>query len=219
MQKRARWSLGWVCLLALCLGGPQASAKAAKVQIKPAKTFKKLPKWVRTKLTKGEVPVKVNNPKNSKLRGALATAWIIVNASPTKVYAEMIKFDKRYEYMPRLIKSTITKRLTPTTLKVNQVMKVMWVKIAVNLNISLTPKKKIAWVLDKKKKNGVKENIGSWEFEGIDNNKKTMITYQLYTETGRAVPGFIRNILIKSDLPNVLRHVRKRVMSNGKWKK
>lgn len=201
-----------------------ASAKGKKaspaVKLKAAKPFAKLKKSLRTALLKGEIPstsysVKMKNGK----KAMVAASWAIVKKPIKTVYNEMIKFQDRYKYMPNSIKSQVVKRYNKRELHVYQVSKFWWTKIPVNIRVKLTPHTKITWALMKDKKNGIKDNLGYWVFEPLNKGKHTLISYSLYTNTGRSVPSFIKRMILRNSLPSVLKNVRKRIMSGGKWHK
>lgn len=219
--------LRWCGVLLFCgvvgLWGTSVDAnEKPPVVLKPAVPYAKLASAIQKKLLAGEVPVELERLKNAKGQDvAIAKAWIIIPTTPKKVFSILQDVAKRYEYMPRLNKSILMKRFGPYDVYVYQEMQILWTRIPLHLRLTMTPERKIAWRLikEKGKKNGVKENFGAWEFEPLDGGQKTLLSYTLFTDSGMLIPAFIRDALVKGDLPTVLKNARKRVMSDGRWKK
>lgn len=57
----------------------------------------------------------------------------------------------------------------------------------------------------------VKNNVGGWLLEPIDNGQKTRATYTLWTDGGGGVPAFLLNSLNKKRLMDLFEIVEKRV--------
>ena len=49
--------------------------------------------------------------------------------------------------------------------------------------------------------------------------KSTLAEYTIAVDSGKFVPQFIEDYLTRKDLPQILNSLRRRVESDGKWKK
>lgn len=204
-------------LLSLC--SPASATRKGKSLLRPAKPFAKLSKSLQKRILKGEIPVEDYTVKRNGKDVGIALARTLIKATPMAVFQYMKVFRKRPQYMPRLTAAKVMKKLKGNHVYVYQRLQIMWKKIHLHLKIQLNPGKSIRWGLMPGKKSSVVANVGAWVFEPIQGGKHTLLTYSLYTQPRDWVPGWLKNILVKSDIPNVLRNVRKYVESKGKFKK
>ncbi len=199
---------------------PKKLSPAEQLALSPPTPYSKLPDKVKLKLQRGETVVEIFKKKNERNKEVYVTiARAIIKAPPSEVYSQLSQLNKTHEYMPRLYYSKVQKKLGQNTYYVLRKLKVVWTKIVLNLWVHLVPNKRIEWRLFPNLKNGIRNTVGAFHLEPIEGGKKTFITYSLYTDSGRWVPGFIKKILIKKDLPKVITAIRKRVLSKGRWKK
>lgn len=184
------------------------------------KPFRTLPLKVRLALLSGKTRVFIKYRKNEVGKKMVVTRTEIVIRKPPKMaYKGMADFKNTHLFMPRMYYSKLIKKLKKNTYHVLRKLKVAWVKIPMNVEIRLKPHRRYEFSLMRHLKNGVRDSEGAMTFEPILKGKYTFVTYRLYSDSGRWVPGFIKNPLLKRDLPNVLKALRKRVESNFKWKK
>jgi len=76
----------------------------------------------------------------------------------------------------------------------------------------------LSWRLDKSKKNDINDTTGSWTIKPYGQNR-TLIDYSVTVDSGMPIPKFIENFLFNRDLPGVAKALKKRVESNGAYKK
>lgn len=223
IQLGCKLLLGLGCSLLLWASPANAGQldhPAAKIALKQPAPFARLSASVQKQLKRGKRVVRLYYRKNDKgKRSIVAEAKAIIKAPPIKVYEQLARVEKIQEFMPNMIYSKIKKKLGPNRYFMHRTIKVLWTKIHMFLTVALTPGKRLTWHLDRTKKNGIKDTVGTMTFLPYNGGKYTYVTYRVYTDTGRAIPGFIRRMLIKSSLPNVLKSLNKRVMSGGRWKK
>lgn len=209
--------VGLVCMASPAMAG---DSPAAKLALKMPQPFAKLPADMQKKLLHGKRVVTLFYRLNKKGKKVIvAQARGIIKRPPAQVYFHLSQVERVQEFMPNLIYSKIQKKLGPNTFLMLRIIKVLWTKIKMYLRVELVPKRRLIWRLVPHKDNGIADTVGAMTMEGIHGGKHTLVTYSVFTDTGRAVPGFIRKMLIRGSLPNVIKALEKRTMSDGRWKK
>lgn len=199
---------------------PQFTSAAALYGLQKPRPFKKLNAKLRKALEKGKIKVWINYRANELGKKKIVTKVLgIINKPPKAVFAQMAQLEKAHKFMPRMTYSKITKKISKTEYNVLRKISVAWKSIAMHIRIKLTPNKRYQFHLLRRKKNDIRDSVGAYNFEAIHGGKHTLVTYCLYSDSGRWIPGWVRRPLLRKDLPGVVRAMRKRVMSGGKWKK
>ncbi len=199
---------------------PKELSPAEKMVLSPPPSFSQLPPKVVADLLKGKVVTEIFKRKNRKNKMVYVTiARKIIKATPKEIFEQLSQLEQTHKYMPRLYYSKVKKQFSKNTFYVHRKLKVAWVKVNLHIWIKLTPYKKIEWRLFPNKKNDIKNTVGAFVLEPIKGGKETLVTYLLYTDSGRWVPGFIKKIMLRKDLPKVMKALEKRVLSGGKWEK
>jgi uncharacterized membrane protein len=196
-----------------------AALSLALAELPPAATASKLNETEFNQAKKGEVVVKGETFKTSDGKdGARGKAWVVIDAAPDTCLNTLMKYEDAPTYMPRLKKVDI-KKVTPDSWTLTQDVKVMLSTYTYTLDVTWNREKKtMAWVLDPKTTNDIKDTTGSWEFRPLPDNK-TLLEYGITLDSGKAVPQFISDYMTQKDLPEVLLSFKRRVESGGKWTK
>ncbi len=171
------------------------------------------------KLKKGEVFVtdEIFRDKDGKDKGR-GRAYILINRPASKVFSILLDFNKMKEYFPRIVNSKIISR-KGNIVKVFFDLKFMFKHVRYYLDHFIKPDQYyFEWQLDKNKKNDIDETTGYWQICPLDSQRSIAI-YSVYVDTGMLVPSFVQKWLTKGDLPDVLKTLKKRAESDGKWKK
>ncbi len=174
----------------------------------------------KARLEKGEVVVHAETyetPDGKKGRGK---AYVIIKKPREVIYDQLTKGYKEFpEFMPRLEKVDV-KSLTDTSMKVRSYVGVGLSTYEYTLAFKLDRAAfQTDWTLDKTADNDVKETTGQWKLHELEPGKSTLAEYTIAVDTGKFVPQFIEDYLTRKDLPQILNALRKRVESDGKWKK
>lgn len=180
----------------------------------------KLTEKERAKLEKGEVVVHgevYETPDGKKGRGH---AWVIIKKPREAVYEQLTKGYQDFpQFMPRLEKVDVQSR-TETAMKVRSYVGVGFSTYEYTLAFKLDPAAfTTSWTLDKSVKNDVKDTTGEWKLHELEPGKSTLAEYTIAVDSGKFVPQFIEDYLTRKDLPQILNSLRRRVESDGKWKK
>ena len=151
---------------------------------------------------------------------ARGMAIAIIRKPWTDVWDILTNYDKQPEYMPRLTKCRVDKK-DGNTWYVFHKLKVLFVGIEYTLKMTLNrEKRRIHWEVAKDLPHDIAETIGSWEFfPHGPQGKHTLVAYRIFLDSGRMIPQSVQNMLTKKDLPGVLRSLRRRVETGGKWQK
>lgn len=210
------------------MGMTTQQAEAKRVADSPAARFawQKPPKYAtlsnkeKHKLMLGKVTVQLTHRKNEKGKKMLVTLARGVIKSPIKkAFKTLAQLNKAQDFMPRMFYSKIIKKLDKNSWHVLRKLKIAWKVIKINTRIRLIPPTRYEFNLRRHLKNDIKDSVGAYTFESINGGKHTLITYTNYSDSGRWIPGFIRNPILRKDLPGVIHAIRKRTLSNHTWRK
>lgn len=175
------------------------------------------------KLTAGEVVVRdASHLKADGKAVGKTKSFTIINAPIDRIFAEVLNPLNQPKYMPRLEKVLLEKRVGKTAYY-HLFVKILIVDVDYHLILSEdynSPELKVmSWKTDKTRENGLKDTYGFWALRPWQDGKKTLLEYDLFVDTGRMIPEFAQNFLLKRDLPDILDNIRKYMESNGKWRK
>jgi len=145
--------------------------------------------------------------------------YVIVNRPLEVCWSIMTDFDKKKEYYPRVVVSEVVKR------EENKA----WVREVLDFRIASIEyvmvqkmdrqKYRVDFYLDPAYPHDLKDSQGFWHWEKLD-DKRSLLTYAVTTaDVGLPVPEFIVKALSSRDLPGIAENLKKRIESNGKWRK
>jgi hypothetical protein len=168
----------------------------------------------------GKVPTRTEVFTNNGGRAA-GRGWgaIVIERPIADVWATLARYEDRAEYVPRLKSVTVLAR-EPGRLRVRQEIDatvttaryVAWFRLD-------EAERTISWTLDKSAPdNTVKEADGDYRMAELA-PARTLLVYRAYVDTGFRVPQAIQSYLQKRSIPDLLRAVKRRVESGGRWKK
>ena len=139
----------------------------------------------------------------------------LVKAKPEKVWDILMDCEKYPEFMPVKEYKYKTRGSGFDIVHVQPEAPAMF-------NVSYDMKRtynKADWKISFAKVAGkIKSINGWWKFEPLD-SKYTKITYVSNVDIGMPVPGFVKDYFAKGSLMKVADGVKKRVESNGTWKR
>jgi len=171
-------------------------------------------------LLRGEVVYKSIKTTDSegKLSG-YGQSMVLVNATPEKAWEIFTQFDKQAEYFPRKTVSAVLDS-KPGFALVQKKFKFYWVTIAYVNQYRIDAKNhRIDFAIDQSKPHDIKDSAGFFLFEKVEPQKTLFIYGVTRLSTGIAMPAVVQEYMQKKDLPAVADNVRKRIESNGTWKK
>jgi hypothetical protein len=64
----------------------------------------------------------------------------------------------------------------------------------------------------------IRDTSGYWKLFPLDDDKRTLAVYHVYSDPGIALPGFILDLITKSTMPGVMKAVKKAVIEGRKGK-
>jgi ribosome-associated toxin RatA of RatAB toxin-antitoxin module len=159
------------------------------------------------RLAKGEIIVKAYKVKGSDVPKAVVRA--VVNSPPEKVWevvSNCNKFNKRFD---RVAKSKLLKRSGEDytcTVTIDMPFPIGDLTGVTRAKHTIKNGKRLRkWSLIK---GDYRINNGSWLVEDYGNGK-SMVTYSIHAEPNVPIPGWIRDEAQKSNLPNVIKRLRK----------
>lgn len=172
-----------------------------------------------TRMEKGGVVVKTDTyPTGDGTRGAGITAYCVINKPPDAAWAVMLNYHKFDEFMPRLERIEVLEK-TKHTMKITETVRVPLGAISYTLDLIFKPTQRtVSWALDKSRKHDIADTFGAWEFLSYSQGK-TILRYTSTLDSGLFVPRFLEDFLIRNDVPDVLLSLKRRIESDGTWKK
>jgi len=169
---------------------------------------------------RGQVPVRIEPfaRPDGKTAGRGIGA-IAVDRPLREVWATVVRFEDKTEYMPRL-KSVVILSQSPEQLQVRMVVDAsvttahytLWFQRDEDAHA-------MSWKLDHSvKDNTIADAEGAYRLYEIEPNR-TLITYSSYVDTGRSLPRFIQDYMARRSIPDLLRAIKRRVESGGLWRR
>ncbi len=169
---------------------------------------------------RGQVPVRIEPfvRPDGKTAGRGMGA-IVVERGPSEVWATLARFEDKPEYMPRLKSLSIVER-SPDQLRVHMVVDASVTTARYTLVFRLDEAAHtLSWTLDHAATdNSIADAEGGYRLYELD-KAHTLITYNSYVDTGRALPRFIQNYMARHSIPDLLKAIKRRVESDGRWRR
>jgi len=213
MINRSRvWTMALVLIL-LLLGTAGAD------EVSPLDRFSR---EQRIKLMAGEVVYEYINyeGREKKEKGiGHGQAYVIVNKPVYVCWSIMTEFDRKKEYYPRVVSSDVVKR-EENKAWVREVLGFGIADIEYVMVQNMDPEKhRVDYYLDPAYKHDLKDTHGFWYWEKI-NDTSSLLTYAVTkADVGIPAPEFIVKALSSRDLPGIAGNLKKRIESDGKWRK
>lgn len=169
---------------------------------------------------KGEIPVRVEAFKNARGKSA-GRGWgaIAIDRPIAEVWATLARYDDRAEYVPRL-KSVEVLEKTPGRARIRQEIDASVTTARYTAWFTFDEaQRSIAWTLDKSAgDNTVSDVDGDYRLAELAPGR-TLLVYRAYVDSGLHVPQAIQTYMQKRSIPDLLRAIKRRVESGGRWKK
>lgn len=169
---------------------------------------------------RGEVPTRTESfvAATGKVAGRGVGA-IVIDKPIAQAWAVLRRFDDKADYMPRLEKVWILSAdpdRVVARMQVNAAVTTARYTAIFSLDSDAHA---IRWTLDKSAPdNSIADTVGSYELHPIEADK-TLVVYRSFVDSGRSVPRFIADYMTRRAIPNLLRAIKKRIESDGAWRK
>jgi ribosome-associated toxin RatA of RatAB toxin-antitoxin module len=142
--------------------------------------------------------------------GTVAATGIIAR-TPRSVWSVLTDFESRPQYVPAMKEVRIV-RVEGNRVWLAERMRLFFVNIHYGLINTLQPDTgSLSWVLDDTVEHDIAGIRGSWQLVPLENGQQTLVVYHAWIDTGRRVPGFIEDLLLKRSLPGVITNLRAEV--------
>jgi uncharacterized protein YndB with AHSA1/START domain len=162
-------------------------------------------------LTRGAIVTAEKSEQGpSGTEGTVAAAGIIAR-TPDSVWSVLTDFESRPRYVPAMKEVRIV-RVEGNRVWLAERMRLFFVNIRYGLINTLQPDDgSLTWVLDDTVEHDIAGMRGSWQLVPMENGQRTLVTYHAWIDTGRPVPRFIENLLMRRSLPGVVADLRTEV--------
>ena len=203
---------------ALCVTAGVLSAMAIAAQA-PGSPLSRFSPEQRKQLISGEVVFEYVINEHDEDDLGHGVAYAIIHRPARVCYDQMVKFNLKYQYFPRLKKTEIIKS-DGNRVWVHEILDFKIAELEyVSLMIKDDANMRVDYSLDPEYPHDLEDFSGHYYFEEVDEDS-ALITYAVSSvDVGLPVPGFIMKALSSRDLPGVVENVKKRFESDGKWTK
>jgi len=135
---------------------------------------------------------------------------VIIPAPPDRVWKVLVDFESRPNYMPNMKEVRIV-RVDANRVWLAERLKVMFTTIRYQIIAKLDPQRGVMhWDLDPSAPHDIASTTGSYQLTPLAQGR-TLLTYRASVDTGKPVPHFIENLLLKRSLPHVVEGFRSEV--------
>jgi len=156
-------------------------------------------------------------------RSGRAVAYIIIQAPPEKIWAQILDYDHYAEFYPNVHSVKLTKK-EGNHYYVYFVLDIVGI-MDLNYNVDHTyipEDNRLTWKMDQSKTNDFKETTGFWQIWPRANGQ-SLVCYSVYIETGKWVPGVVQKAVDKIglttwSLQKVVNCMKKRVELGAQYK-
>ena len=177
------------------------------------------------KLERGETVLREEQFNDtSGHRVGRGVAYIVINASPEKIWDVILDYDHYAEFYPNVNMAKITKREQDHIYVYFVLNALGMIKIEYNVDHTFHKEEnRLTWKMDQTKDNDFKETIGFWQIWPRADGK-SLVCYSVYVETGRWIPGFLQKAVDSLGitgwaLEKVATCMKKRVEQGPNYKK
>lgn len=169
---------------------------------------------------RGQIPVRTEtfNQPSGKAAGRGIGAVVVDRPLP-EVWAVLTRFEDKAEYMPRLKSVTVLER-QPGRLRVRMVVDASVLTTRYTAWYTMDQAAwTLSWDLDPSATdNGIAGAQGAYQLQSLAPGR-TLVLYRGFVDSGRKVPRFIQDYMTRRSIPDVLRAIKSRVESDGRWRR
>jgi ribosome-associated toxin RatA of RatAB toxin-antitoxin module len=161
-------------------------------------------------LTSGKIlSGEVGGSDKSEQGGGAAVG--IIRYPPEQVWTVVADFEARPKYVANAKEVHIV-QVDGDRVWLSQHLKVLLTNVRFGTICTLQPERGVlSWVLDDSAHHDIADTRGSWQLTPLADRHETLVTYRAWINSGRYVPGFIENFLLKRSLPELIAGLRDEV--------
>ena len=135
----------------------------------------------------------------------------IIAHPPELVWTVLTDFTSWPTFFPNVVE-TLVRRVEGRRVRISQHLRVAFVNVRFGAIWTLDPAHGLgSFQLDEQVPHDIAASEGAWQLLPIDGGAATLVVYRSEVETGRPVPAFVENLLLKRSLPNAVRGLRDEV--------
>jgi uncharacterized membrane protein len=168
----------------------------------------------------GKVPTRTEAFTDARGRAAgRGVGAILIERPVADVWATLIRYPERAEYMPR-VKSVTVLATEPTRLRVRQEIDATLTTVRYTAWFTLDPAAHvIRWKLDDTARdNSIRAVDGEYHLFELE-AARTVLVYRSHVDTGLKISRAIQDYMARRSIPDLLRAIKHRVESGDTWKK
>ncbi len=135
-------------------------------------------------------------------------ASALVRRTPRQVWTTLTDFESWPGFMPLIDGTEITRR-EGGQIWVRQRFSVLFVGMRHTSVYDLEPLAgELRWALDKEEPADIEASEGRWRLVPVDEGRSTLVRYEAVMSSGRAVPAFVQDMLMRRSLRKLLASLR-----------
>ena len=135
-------------------------------------------------------------------------ASALVRRPPSEVWTTLTDFESWPGFMPLIDGSEISRR-EGDQIWVRQRFSVLFIGMRHTSVYDLAPRAgELRWALDKDEPADIEASEGSWRLVPVDEGRSTLVRYEAVMSSGRAVPAFVQDLLMRRSLRKLLASLR-----------
>lgn len=208
------WRTFWI--LGLALAGAAALVSAEETKMRDP-SFYLTPENLKKAEAGNLVTIFDRNKEGGKSAGQGVVLGLI-DRPVDAVWKVLVDSKAHPEYMPRVVK-TETYDSDTGEIGIQETLKVLYRSVRYHvLQRNDDAQHRITWRLDRSKKNDIADTSGYWAIVPHGDTQSIAI-YAVHVDSGLPIPQFVEDFLSRQDLPGVVQAVKKRVESDGQYKK
>lgn len=148
-------------------------------------------------------------PAGERERTVTAAGFVI--GAPEQVWSVLTDWESYPSFFPNA-KETHVRRIEGRRAWLSQRLEVFFFDVRYGVVWEMDPEAgRVRFELDPDVPHDIAGTRGSWRLAPLDAGARTLVRYEAWIDTGRAVPGFVEEALMRRSLPRLLVALREEV--------
>jgi ribosome-associated toxin RatA of RatAB toxin-antitoxin module len=158
----------------------------------------------------GEILVSDRKEESEELEG-MVHADALIRHPPKQVWHVLVDFESRPEYISDVEEIAIVRR-EGNRVWADEHLRFLFTDVRYRVINTIDPEAgSISWKLDESAPHDIADVQGLWRVTPYSGERETLLSYRTRIDTGRGVPGFVQNLLLRRSLPDFIRSLQEEV--------
>jgi ribosome-associated toxin RatA of RatAB toxin-antitoxin module len=163
-------------------------------------------------LTRGEIVTsQTEEPNADGSAQANIESSAVISYPAALVWGVLTDVEARPKFIPG-VKEVSVVRVEGNHLWVKEHLRIFLKNIRYQVVDVFEPEQgRVSWTLDKSVAHDIADTAGSWQIASLPSGRDTLVRYRAWVDTGRPVPRFIADFLLRWSLPKIAGGLRSEV--------